>query len=99
MTSFVVCKSCNSLFSPNQKVCPVCEKKVKTRTKCRVFRVSPYAVCSNCGSLLTDIIASCPICEATMDSCTKREIVEQPVELEIIGIAEETIGQNRSVFG
>ena len=97
--TYLVCPTCESLFSPELKACPVCGSAVKTETERNVYRVLPHEVCSNCGNLVSKSADVCPFCEVPMNPQIKREIVEQPVELEIIDIAEESIGRNQPVLG
>lgn len=99
LSTYLVCTTCESLFSPKFKACPVCGTLVKSVAERHVYRILPHAVCDNCGSLVPELADVCPFCEVTMNPQIKREIVEQPVELEIIDIAEESIGRNQPVFG
>lgn len=92
--TYLVCMTCESLFSPELKACPVCGMAVDAGIECRVFRILPHVVCGNCGSLVSAKVCFCPFCEASLNRRVKREIVEQPVELEIIknGDYKKTIG-------
>lgn len=82
--TYLVCMTCESLFSPELKACPVCGMAVDAEKECRVFRILPHVVCGNCGSLVSAKACFCPICETLMNHRVRCEIVEQPVELEII---------------
>ena len=63
-----------------------CQKK-KSGMKRRVFRVLPHVVCSNCGGYLISAHAhSCPACEIPIDYRGRREMVMQPVKLEVVGV-------------
>jgi RNA polymerase subunit RPABC4/transcription elongation factor Spt4 len=81
---FIICKTCESLFSPKKEVCPVCSQAVEIGAKPRAFRILPHVVCGNCGSLVSAKACFCPICETLMNHRVRCKIVEQPVELEII---------------
>ncbi len=87
LSTYLFCTTCKSLFSPKLRACPVCGMLVDAGTECRVFRILPHAICSNCGYLTSDLTGACPVCDAPLDSHVMREIVETPVELEIVGIA------------
>ena len=86
---YIVCNTCESLFSPEKEVCSVCGQAVEIGAKPRAFRVLPHVVCGNCGSLVSAKACFCPFCETSMNRRVKCEIVEQPVELEIIGLCDK----------
>lgn len=87
--SYIICNTCECLVLLEEKVCPVCGQAIETGIKPRVFRVLPHVVCGNCGSLVLGNTCFCPICESAINRRVKREIVEQPVELEIIGVCDK----------
>lgn len=89
LSTYLICPTCESLFSPKFKACPVCGTSVEAGIECHVYRILPHAVCNNCGYLIADLTGICPACDAAMDSHSMRKIVEMPVELEIVGIASE----------
>lgn len=97
-STYLICPTCESLSSPEFKTCPVCGSLVDVEGEHRIFRILPHTVCGNCGNLVSESADVCPFCEVPMDSHSKQKFVEQPVELEIIGIAKETIGRNRHIF-
>lgn len=92
--TYLVCMTCESLFSPELKACPVCGMAVDAGIECRVFRILPHVVCGNCGILVTKEANACPFCETPINQSDIHKIVEQPVELEIIknGDYKKTIG-------
>lgn len=79
--TYVTCKKCKSLLSPECSKCPVCGAKVKEGVECRLYRIVPYVVCPNCGFLIEDISNPCPICETKINPDNEYEIVEIPAEL------------------
>lgn len=81
LSTYLVCTTCESLFSPELKACPICGTLVGAGTECRVFRVLPHVVCSNCGTLVSKETNACPFCETPINQSDIHEIVEQPVEL------------------
>lgn len=81
---YINCNTCESLVLSGENVCPVCGQAIEIGAKPRAFRILPHVVCGNCGSLVSAKVCSCPFCEASLNRRVKREIVEQPVELEII---------------
>lgn len=89
--TYLICPNCESLFSHEFKACPVCGSIVDAEVEHRIFRVLPHVVCDNCGGLVPELVDVCPFCDAPMDSFAKCEIVEQPVELEIVGINMLTV--------
>ena len=89
--TYLVCPNCESLLSPELKTCPVCGTAVEAGTERHVYRILPHIVCSNCGNLVSKSADVCPFCEVKMNPQIKREIVEQPVELEIIDIDKKNI--------
>lgn len=74
--------TCESLFSPELKACPVCGMAVDAGIECRVFRILPHVVCGNCGILVTKEANACSFCETPINQSDIHKIVEQPVELE-----------------
>lgn len=80
--TYLVCMTCESLFSPELKACPVCGMAVDAGIECRVFRILPHVVCGNCGILVTKEANACPFCETSINQSDIHIIVEQPVELE-----------------
>ncbi|MBR1515110.1 MAG: zinc ribbon domain-containing protein [Bacteroidales bacterium] len=86
LSNYLICPTCESLFSPEFNACPICGAAIDTDAEHRVFRILPHVVCGNCGNLVPESADICPFCEAPMDSHAKREIVEQPVGLEIVGV-------------
>jgi RNA polymerase subunit RPABC4/transcription elongation factor Spt4 len=99
LSSYLICTTCESLFSPEFKACPVCGTLVDIGTGCRIFRILPHMVCSNCGYLIADFTDSCPVCNTPLGSHNMRKIVKVPVELEIVGINGKSIGRNQPDFG
>jgi len=81
LSTYLVCTTCKSLFSPKLRVCPVCGTEVEAGIGCRGFRILPHVVCSNCGTLVTKEANACPFCESPINQRDIHEIVEQPVEL------------------
>lgn len=98
LSTYLVCTTCKSLFSPKLRVCPVCGTEVEAGIGCRVFRILLHVVCSNCGYLIADPTDSCPVCNTPLGSHNMRKIVQVPVELEIVGINGKSIRRNRPVF-
>ena len=82
LSTYLVCTTCKSIFSPKLRVCPVCGTEVEAGTECRVFRILPHVVCSNCGTLVSKETNACPFCETPINQSDIHKIVEQPVELE-----------------
>ena len=81
LSTYLVCTTCKSLFSPKLRVCPVCGTEVEAGIECRVFRILPHVVCSNCGTLVSKETNACPFCETPINQSDIHKIVEQPVEL------------------
>jgi RNA polymerase subunit RPABC4/transcription elongation factor Spt4 len=82
--TYMVCTTCESLFSPELKACPVCGTAVEAETERHVYRILPHVVCNNCGTLVTKEANACPFCETPINQSDIHKIVEQPVELEIL---------------
>ena len=92
LSTYLVCTTCESLISPEKNVCPVCGRAVESGAKPCVFRVLPYVVCSSCGSLMSPNAHLCAVCETPMNHSAKHRIVEQPVELGIVGVKGAATG-------
>lgn len=50
----------------------------------------PYVICDNCGCQVILNTKVCPLCDTPINHHAKRKIVEQPVELKIVGIQNAT---------
>lgn len=79
--TYVTCKKCKSLFSPECSTCPICGAKVEEYSECHIYRIKPHTVCPNCGWLIKDVDNQCPVCDAKLNQEIKKKIVLVPVEL------------------
>ena len=88
LSTYLVCTTCESLFSPKLTVCPICGMAVDAGTGCRASRILPHVVCGNCGYFYTRLCWYLSHVQQVWSHSTISKIMEQPVKLKIIGIMQ-----------
>ena len=78
---YILCKKCQSLYSPDYKACPVCGKKKNASAQPKPYKIATHVVCDNCGFMFPDDMDNCPACDTPVDSDNEQieyDIIEQP---------------------